>query len=80
MKNIVKYQRNKIKTGFDMTNYFRNNGRRTHFNDNESQILRLSIKKGIVDVRPFSEHAYSVGISYSQHIERKKEQNHIIKV
>ena len=70
--NIVKYKLNKIKTGFDMTNYFRNNGRRTHFNDNESRILRLSIKKGIVDAQPFSEHAYSVGISYSQPIERKE--------
>ena len=31
LKTIVKYQLNKFKTGFDMTNYLRNNGRQTHF-------------------------------------------------
>ena len=67
LKIIIKYHLNKFKTGFDL----RNDGRQTHFNENESQILRLSIQKGIVHVRPFREHAYTVDISYNtlQHIE-----------
>ena len=30
------------------------------------------LEKGIVDERPFSEHEYSIGMSYSQYIERKR--------